>query len=54
LRIPWTFEFILNTWSERDDCAAKKAESSFDIEFDCPGRARPLSMSWKLMMARKN
>ena len=53
-RIPWTFAFILKTWSDNDDCKFWNALSSRDCGIDDDsgrdGGARPASISWKLML----
>ena len=56
-KIPWTFAFILKTWSDNDDCRIWNTLSSRDCEFDDDserdGWARPASISWKLMLLLK-
>lgn len=53
-KIPWTFAFILKTWSDNDDCRFWNALSSRDCGIDDDGvrdgGARPASISWKLML----
>ena len=53
-KIPWTFAFILKTWSDNDDCKFWNALSSRDCGIDedsgRDGGARPASISWKLML----
>ena len=52
--MPWTFAFILKTWSDNDDCKFWNALSSRDCGIDEDtgrnGGARPASISWKLML----
>ena len=52
--MPWTLAFILNTWSDRDCCKSRNAASSRERgvdEDELPVLSRPVSMSWKLMLA---